>query len=62
VALSWSSDRAGPLGTGAELPLANLSQGAHTITLSVTDSAGQTTTTSVDVFVGARLFLPNLRR
>src|SRR5439155_1092262 len=50
--IRWSSDRDGPLGTGAMLTMASLSAGAHTITASVTDAAGATSTASVSVVVG----------
>ena len=53
-AIRWSSDRDGPLGTGAMLTMANLSAGAHTMTASVTDAAGATSAASVSVVVGAR--------
>src|SRR5439155_407358 len=52
--IRWSSDRDGPLGTGAMLTMASLSAGAHTITASVTDAAGATSTASVSVVVGPR--------
>jgi hypothetical protein len=42
AAFAWSSDLDGPLGTGASLSTAELTTGAHTITLQVTDSDGQT--------------------
>jgi hypothetical protein len=56
--LAWSSDRAGDLGTGPSLPLSSLAAGQHIITLTVTDSAGQSSSTSVTVFVGLRTNLP----
>jgi hypothetical protein len=58
VSLAWSSDRGGDLGTGPSLPLSSLDPGRHVITLTVTDSAGQSSSTSVTVFVGQRTFLP----
>lgn len=45
--LAWSSDVDGPLGTGSELHLRDLSPGLHTLTLAARDSAGQTGTATV---------------
>ena len=56
--LDWSSSRDGPLGSGPSLVLPSLSNGLHMITLSVTDSDDNTTTASIEVFVGQRLVLP----
>jgi hypothetical protein len=56
--LAWSSDRDGDLGTGPSLPLSSLATGKHVITLTVTDSAGQSSSTSATVFVGHRTYLP----
>lgn len=57
----WSSNVDGNLGIGEYL-LANLSYGAHTITLTVTDSDGNSTSSHVSVFVGSKLFLPAVTR
>ncbi len=57
AALRWSSDRDGELGTGS-LVLVNLSTGQHVITLSATDSDGNTARAAVNIFVGSRLYLP----
>jgi len=62
VALRWRSDRAGDLGAGASLPVNDLAPGPHTITLVATDSAGQTTTATAQIYVGSRLHLPMLMR
>jgi len=62
LALAWSSDRQGPLGTGVSLPVNNLQPGLHKITLSATDSSGQTSQTTVEVFIGAKLHLPIVLR
>jgi hypothetical protein len=62
VALSWSSDRAGALGEGSELPVSNLAPGVHTITLTATDSAGQAVTATARLFVGERVFVPLAQR
>lgn len=58
VSLVWSSDRQGTLGTGTSLPINNLQQGAHTITLTVTDSKSQTAQATVNIYIGAKLYLP----
>jgi hypothetical protein len=49
--ISWSSNLDGNLGSGANVA-ANLSDGIHTLTAAVTDSAGATSTDSVNVTVG----------
>jgi hypothetical protein len=49
--LQWSSDRDGPLGQGGLLVRRDLSPGLHTLTLSATDSAGQTATAVVHIAV-----------
>lgn len=58
VALNWSSDRAGELGSGSELPVTDLAPGFHTITLKATDSSGQTATATARLFVGEQVFVP----
>jgi hypothetical protein len=45
--LAWSSDLDGPLGTGSELQLRDLSPGLHTLSLAATDRIGQTATATV---------------
>jgi hypothetical protein len=45
------------LGTGREA-LANLAPGPHTLTLTVSDQAGNISTAAVDLFVGLRIYLP----
>ena len=45
--LAWSSDLDGPLGTGRELQLRDLSPGLHTLTLAATDRIGQTATAAI---------------
>ena len=58
VALSWSSDIDGFLGTGSQLLVNSLTPGAHSITLTATDSDGQMGTDSVGLFVGHKIYLP----
>jgi hypothetical protein len=60
ISLSWSSDKQGPLGTGASVPVDNLQQGFHTITLSATDANGNTGQSTVRIFVGSRSNLPTV--
>jgi hypothetical protein len=50
---SWSSDRDGNLGNGSPLILTNLSTGAHTITLNVTNSSGLSASATVHITVQA---------
>jgi len=61
AALQWSSSRDGNLGTGSTV-LTSLSFGQHTITLTATDSNGNTSTASINVFVGSKVYLPLIRR
>ncbi len=58
AALHWSSDKQGGLGIGPSLGLNVLTPGTHLITLSVNDSQGHITNTSVSVFVGYATYLP----
>ncbi|UQU62305.1 hypothetical protein COUCH_25115 [Couchioplanes caeruleus] len=53
TAVQWSSDRDGPLGTGAQLPWSadQFSLGEHLITVTARDSAGQTSTATVRIRV-----------
>ncbi len=57
-ALHWSSDRQGSLGIGPSLALNTLVNGGHIITLTAIDSNGQTTSVSVPIYVGHRVYLP----
>lgn len=50
--ITWSSNVAGSLGTGATIS-PSLAAGSHTITASVTDSGSQTTSTSITITVSA---------
>jgi len=56
--LSWSSDRDGDLGTGADVLASGLSTGPHHITLLAGDSEGMFGAASVDIFVGHALYVP----
>ncbi len=53
TALTWSSDRQGPLGTGESLLVPQLAPGTHVVTVEATDSAGHTVADSVTILVGA---------
>jgi hypothetical protein len=55
--LQWSSDRDGYLGSGSLL-LVNLSYGQHVITLTAKDSDDNTSTATITVFVGYKIYLP----
>lgn len=57
ASLAWRSDLDGPLGTGGSLSAA-LRDGSHTITASVTDSAGTASSLSVKITVGAASLPP----
>ncbi|QTD52063.1 pre-peptidase C-terminal domain-containing protein [Sulfidibacter corallicola] len=51
--LSWSSSLDGTFGSGAQVTVDTLSVGAHTITLSVTDSAGASAQASISLTINA---------
>jgi extracellular elastinolytic metalloproteinase len=51
ASIAWSSSLDGALGTGGSVTTSTLSVGAHTITASVTDSGGLTTSSSIDVTI-----------
>ena len=57
AALAWSSSIDGALGTGSSLEVASPSVGVHTITLTATDSDGNTGAASVSVLVEELEFL-----
>lgn len=61
--LAWSSDVDGSLGTGEQLSTSGLSAGDHVVTLTATDSQGQTGSDSVSVTVRhpANLVLDRMR-
>jgi Tol biopolymer transport system component len=50
-AVTWTSSRDGALGTGASLPLYDLSVGSHTITMTARDSDDNTVTDSITISV-----------
>ena len=51
--LQWDSSLDGVLGSGEELPLTTLSEGAHTITLSATDTDGNPASDTITLDVAA---------
>ncbi len=51
ASIVWSSSIDGVLGTGASIATSNLSVGTHTITASVTDSGGLTSTDTISVVI-----------
>jgi len=51
-AIQWTSSLSGLLGTGPQLPLGGLAVGTHTLTASVTDSDGNTSSATRTVEVG----------
>jgi hypothetical protein len=60
-ALTWRSTRDGALGTGRLLEK-TLSAGRHTITVTATDSGGLSHSTSIQVSVAGKVFLPVILR
>src|SRR5204862_128357 len=51
--VTWTSSRDGALGTGGTITTSALSSGTHTITASVTDSVGRTSTAQMTLRVNA---------
>jgi hypothetical protein len=49
--LQWTSDQDGVIGSGGNFSTSSLSQGAHIITVSVTDSGGSTSTDAITVII-----------
>ena len=60
--LSWTSSLEGALGNGSSLTTSGLRVGTHTITLAVTDSNGNVGTETIQVFIGAKVYLPIMLR
>ena len=60
-ALRWTSSQDGDLGTGSQV-LVSLSPGQHVITLTATDSDGNTATATINVFGGYKTYLPLILR
>lgn len=54
ASLAWSSSLSGALGTGSPLTLSNLGVGTHQISLTVTDSGGNTDVATIQVTVLAQ--------
>jgi hypothetical protein len=64
-AYTWTSNLSGTLGTGGELWVSDLPTGTHRITLTVTDSDGDTGTDEIIIFVGVspnKVYLPLVQR
>jgi hypothetical protein len=55
--LVWSNED-GVLGVGDALPVSDLPTGKHVITLTATDSKGQSSSASINVFIDDNLSLP----
>jgi hypothetical protein len=53
AAVTWTSDLAGPLGTGSPLATGALGSGIHTVTAMVTDGGGKSAQAAVSVVVNA---------
>lgn len=62
AAYQWVSDKQGALGQGRDFFVNGMSAGWHTITLTVTDQAGQQITQQTRLLVGSQLFLALVQR
>lgn len=60
TSLSWTSEVDGPLGTGAELALRNLSTGRHILTLTAVDSEGAAGTARVAIGIDPAVVVRHL--
>jgi hypothetical protein len=49
--IQWSSDRTGPLGSGASIDISTLAVGPHVITASVTDSGNLVATATINLTI-----------
>lgn len=61
MSLVWTSDQQGTIGNGAHISTSSLLPGPHQLSLTATDSDGQSVSTSVEIFVEAQisqLYLP----
>ena len=61
-ALHWSSNVQGSLGDGPSVPLNALQPGKHIITLTATDSLGAPSVAETTIFIGYRVYLPQLAK
>jgi hypothetical protein len=55
--VEWTSDLAGPLGSGATLTTTALGSGTHTITATIADASGRTAGATVSVVIGPLVVL-----
>lgn len=62
ASLHWESDVQGSLGVGTSLAFTQLQPGPHVITLSAVDRFGLRGEATVNVFVGYRINLPQVKR
>ena len=60
--LTWTSDRQGVIGQGTAFNTDGLLPGLHTITLTAIDSNGMSSSDSIQVIVGGRLYIPTVRK
>jgi len=58
TSLQWTSSKDGALGSGPSPIVSPLSPGQHTLTLTGTDSDGNSVATSIQLFAGTRVYLP----
>jgi hypothetical protein len=58
TSLVWTSDQQGTIGNGAHISTSSLLPGYHKISLTATDSDGQSASTNVEIFVGEQIYMP----